>query len=743
MNIETVALTAILDGGLPRLLSLGGGSLKVKLMRLGVECVGNGYARGTITGFAAAATTDGVTHKNGSAVVSFTPSGGSIVWDELEIWNAAATVLYASSNLTSPKTISSGTHDVTIRFEVGYGRQTKSLDFRRYGRPDDDAYDNTPALEQALADAYEEGAAEIDFSGGRDWHFLTALDSNNAATYRHYENVSLVGISPEYNAQHQESAGVGIDLSNTYGTRIVLGLAAGQTWWSVQRTYRFGPTRIENLSFRTTNRCNIFKLGSEGDILDSAFRGLFVRACYFSCLDAVTIQNDWLTNHAQAGYVLPTDACYAFQITRGYDIVMEHCAFRGWSGAGIRSIACDRPLFFNCRSIICQLLEDLTIVGQSNVPSIISNCYAESYPYYGVITTGGLVSDLRAEVGYNASFTPDLGAYALPAAITWTLAAGDDEIIFTGGFHAGFDATRYFRRGHIFYLSSTQEAATNIPPRKLCVYDVSAGAVKFYNHDTCSYIQSPLSGNGSHISRQYGMPLVMIGDRCALNGLSLETNVTTPLPIYAFVPGKKTVEVTGNANTTGLAESTTPENYAPVICASSAGDEGAWGGLKVASRYNAPNHPAAYFDEGPPFHANYRGPILYEGGSRQVFMPGRGVGAADNVGRDLLYRQINDPAVGLVWCYTLADSASGWVLRPITYAGVTATCRVRYYASAATTLVLFGGQGAQSTQAIAGAGWGTATLTVDGATQMLADAHGANIIVGGANLSIARVVVTQ
>jgi hypothetical protein len=639
---------------------------------------------------------------------------------------------------------------------VGRDKFTRVIDFRLYGTPDDEDYDNTPALEEALADAYEAGGAAIWFGGGREWWFLTALDSNSATTYRHYENVALVGIAPEFTCQHQEAPGVGIDLDNTFGTRLRFNLTAGETWWDVQRDYRFGPLRIENLSWQTATRINLFGLGQEGDILDGSFRGLYVKACVFSCNDPDGVQNDWISladgptpDDGLAGYVLPP-ASYAFNIVRGYDVLIEDCTFRGWSGCGIRTIAGDRAMLRNCRSINCQIIEDLHIVDESNVPSVLESCYVESFPYYGIVTSGAAVSSLRAEVGYNSTFTPDIGPYALPAGITWDIAVGDNEIIFDG-FEDGYDATDYFRRGFILELEATEEVGSTIPPRQLCVLDVTETSVVFYNHASSSYVGTALSGDGTQLTRLFGICLVMIGDRCSLNGFTMESNETTNIPIYAFVPGKKTVEVVGNSATIGQSETATPTAYAPIVIASSAGGvDSQWGGLKVISRHNAPNHPSVYYDEGPAFAQNYRGPIWDEATESQIFLPGRGVGASTNVGRDLKFRKIADSELGIdVWVYLLTDAPTiGWELRPIRKNNVAADYVIRCYASQNTTLTVNGGEGSDNEHplttgwhTISGASHGdTATLAVG---QMLADGHGPKITLGGAFISVAKVTVTQ
>lgn len=98
-SIEPAAQAAILDGGLPGLIALGGGSLRVALFRLGVECSGNGYARQTITSSSAASAGSGlVPSAKNAATVTFTPSGGSITYDQVRVFAANGTTLYSTSD---------------------------------------------------------------------------------------------------------------------------------------------------------------------------------------------------------------------------------------------------------------------------------------------------------------------------------------------------------------------------------------------------------------------------------------------------------------------------------------------------------------------------------------------------------------------------------------------------------------------------------------------------------------------
>ncbi len=673
---------------------------------------------------------------------------------QLYVYAAGAVTLQNSSGVTVAE-ITSGqvAHCISLGqgewFVVGRDNKfPKVIDFSLYGTPDDDTYDNTPALESALADAYEAGGASIWFGSGREWWFLTALDSNNPLTYRHYENVSLLGISPEFTAQHQEASGVGIDLDNTYGTRWRFNLPAGATWWDVQRTYRFGPMRFENLSNQTETRINLFRFGDEGDVTDGAFRGLYMKACIFSSSPDDSIATDWLTNVGAAGYVLPEHRTYAIQMFRGYDVLIEDCTFRNFSGAGIRNVHGDRSLFRNCRSIICQLAEDTSQAGaaQQHVPSVYEGCYSESAPYYDLVSEGAMVSDFRGEHGYDLVFNPNIGDYALPAAVIWEIAAAADEIVFTGGFETGYDATNYFFPNMLVQAEADEDVGTFLPPRKFYITEVETDRIVFKNSASTSYVKTELNGLGTELTRLFDVNAVFSGENWSVNGYSLANNEDDGAQ-WAVVPSKKTCEIAGNATGVGAGQNADPTAYQPLIIASSAGNLS--GGVKVGSRYNNPDHPLAFFDEGPDFHANWRAPIWDEAGERQIFLPGRGVGTADNNSRDLLFRKITDSEIGRdVWVYRLSDSSAGWVLRPIRKTNIAARYVIRCYASEAATISVYGGEGAVNTHSLS-TGWHTITGTSHGTDailsvgQMLADGQSTFIQLSGANVYVAKVTVTQ
>lgn len=118
MSIVTpAALSAILDGGFPALVALGGGELRVALFNDGTEVSGNGYARQTINELSLASNADDRFTGKAAEAVTFTPSGGSITYDQVKVFNRSGTTLYITSDV-GPETTISGAHSVTLQLQI-------------------------------------------------------------------------------------------------------------------------------------------------------------------------------------------------------------------------------------------------------------------------------------------------------------------------------------------------------------------------------------------------------------------------------------------------------------------------------------------------------------------------------------------------------------------------------------------------------------------------------------------------
>lgn len=782
MPIQESYQQAILDGLLQNLFESAGNSFTLVLFYNDTELSGNGYSRKTISTLpvASAVGVNGLSTVRLVTDTLLSASGGNITWDALELRDSTGTNIVFPRFSVSGSILSGESKKVTAVFGLPdndslFNRvsslesnvseitadlaDTKRIDFRDYGTPDDENYDNTPALEEALADAYALGGATIYFGEEREWWFLTALDSNNAATEHHYDNVHLLGSTPEFQAQHQEAADGGdsgsgpVDLTNTYGTRFRFNLAAGTVWWSQQRDYRFGPLRFENISWQTEERQGLFNLGTDGEAVNSAFRGLYIKNSVFSCSPFTIgsgITADWLTLEGAAGYVLPEHRVWAIELHRGYDVLISDTTFRNFSGGGIYNIHGDRSVFDNCRSFGCTLAVDVSIVGgPAHVPSVYSNCYAEGMPYFGLLVEGAMITNLRTEMGYDSGLNPNAGNYALPSTISWSITAGTDEIVLSG-FETGYDATNYFFPFMYVSLTSNEDLAS-LPPRMFYIVEVQSDRIVFANSTAQSYVGTSLTGSGDDLYRMFDTGLILVGDRCSVSNHSIGFNNSAGCNL-AFVPGNKIVEVNGNAEGIFSGEFSNPVAYNPRIIATNAGIQGVWGGIKFGSKHNAGDHPLSYFDEGHEYTANFRPPIYDETAEAQVFFPGRGVSSSDNAARNLLFHKIEDTSLGsgtYIWCYLLSDSTVGWQLRPIRKAATSARYKIRCYATTSATLNVYGGKGSANTHSLT-TGWNTVTGTshgtdaiLNGSTQMQSDGISAFIQLGGNNIYVAKAIVTQ
>lgn len=187
--ITAPARAAILDAGLPGLLTLGGGSLQVRLINGSSEASGNGYSRQRFSEWELATQSDVATIKN-SAEVDFTASGGSISYDRLEVWNRAGTTRYLRSEYLGAQSIASGvTRSIAVQFAtqappvVMFDATKWNQLSAMYGRAPERCY-FAPGLEPYLTEAGEiyTGPAWID-AFGRGGQIMVDYEPNAQPYY--------------------------------------------------------------------------------------------------------------------------------------------------------------------------------------------------------------------------------------------------------------------------------------------------------------------------------------------------------------------------------------------------------------------------------------------------------------------------------------------------------------------------------------------------------------------------------
>lgn len=114
--ITATAQAAILDSGLPGLMTLGGGSLQVRLINGSSEASGGGYARQRFSEWELASNSGSQSLKS-SIAVNFAASGGAIEYDRVEVYNRAGTTRYLRSDYLGAQSIADGvTREVRVTF---------------------------------------------------------------------------------------------------------------------------------------------------------------------------------------------------------------------------------------------------------------------------------------------------------------------------------------------------------------------------------------------------------------------------------------------------------------------------------------------------------------------------------------------------------------------------------------------------------------------------------------------------
>lgn len=719
--ITAATKAAFLDDGVPGILRLAGGSLRAMLFVGGVEVSGGGYARQSTDDVAAAQ--NNVLLKIAYVdvgPVTFTATGAGFSYDEIRIYNRAGSVLLMSLWAGGPRAVETGEpHQMTIRFEIPTGGTSVGvIDLRDFdARANNDDFDNKPAILTAMAQSFSVEGGKVVIPAG-DWCIGDTPFDLSTLPAGAYDQFYLCGVAPEFTHQHQEESGVA-DLANTFYSRLKSFAPAGSVVMDLDRPTRFGAIRLENLTFRAENQVEAFiRIGdntaSASDYI--SLRGLWIDGCYFTCLGS---HSPWLVDSGAAGLTRNPAFGSAIDITGGYDVCITRTAFRNWGRTGILARHLDGGIVRDCISFLCPLVEGVFIGTNSYVPLKIMGCWSEITMDFGIRAPAMQVSDYRSEAGYTTGLTPQLGPKALPSTVGWSVAVGASTVVFTG-FQTGFDCSDYFKVGDVIELTPQESTESTVPPRLLHISAVGTSTVTFSRADSFCYVSRAISGNGAALRRMYGLGAVFEGDNCYLNGFSIGVNSTQECPQYAVLPSTSVIRVTSDA------EPFKPNDLSrPIVIASSAGDQGLWGGVSTDYRRNAPDHPLADVNDPPGYFANWRPPIYYPDSRTQLFIPGHGVGGWGGNARELTFHRIWDAELGqYVWCYRLSDSAFGWKCRPLRRAGVALTYDIRYYVSTGTPNLSIGCEGAAAASVVAlSTGWGNITGSI-AANQLALDSHG-------------------
>lgn len=189
MSVTATARAAIMDGGTAGLLSVAGGTVRVALFRNGVECSGNGYSRKSVSAFGAADNGEHSTAAAG-ADVTFSAVGGSIVFDQVKVYNRRGTVLLGTTPRTTARTIApGGPATVTISFQIP-ARQMQPGDAELFGATptfpggdtitDAQAVLNSAAFQSYFDGGYRDTRAPAG-TAGRRWPVGPSIDTRMIA----------------------------------------------------------------------------------------------------------------------------------------------------------------------------------------------------------------------------------------------------------------------------------------------------------------------------------------------------------------------------------------------------------------------------------------------------------------------------------------------------------------------------------------------------------------------------------
>jgi hypothetical protein len=644
----------------------------------------------------------------------------------------------------------------TLFVALALGRVTPAhahsdvLDFSTCGTPNDATADNTAALIDALEDRTSTNERMVIYFPAGDWYFQDEVPVNSHSDLSIFDNVTFVGAESAQSAQHQEEGGSNAEKRRS---RFVIDLDdESDTWWDQVRAYRFGPLAFRDITFKVVDVGRLFSFGDDTSSPAATLRGLSFERCYFTHPRGILSPDAggghaWMYDAdggAGENFVLnTTNQAFSIRLFKCYDVTIRDCSFWG-PRYGVINAHGDRVVMDNVRGLgIGKLLDEYNLDSLSTgaaVGSHIDNLFAENAIFAGAVITGQ-AGKVRSEFGYNSAgslATVPVGPYELPSDVDWAIPAGSATVNFTfpGGW--GFDCTDYFEPRMVIRVNPIE---ADEPDRFLYVRSVSTNSVTFANSTSISYVSRALSGDGAGVTRFFGTGCIADGDRAAVLEPSLGLNEDTDdLPIAFIVPQRRPIRFGANIETSGP----DPDDASnlPVVVASSAGVQfSLHAGVDWLGSNDPPNHPLVNLGGvGPKYDPNVREAVFDPFSETQLFLPGRGVAAANNCARDLTFHKINDSSIKQdVWCYRTTDAPSvGWQLRNLRKEDQPVRGKVRaFVASGTPNLNVYGGEGF-ATQVPLVSGWQTECFELDD-TQVDGDV----ISIGGPGIYVAWVQLNQ
>ncbi|RIK75225.1 MAG: hypothetical protein DCC67_15555 [Planctomycetota bacterium] len=501
---------------------------------------------------------------------------------------------------------------------------------------------------------------------------------------------------------------------------------------SAHAATRIGPWRIEDITFQIPeiegspniiHRGSLFRIGDPADVVPGgqSIRGLSVDDCYFTFeghLSAGYLINPSEPASTDAGWYLnrPYGRNFAWQVTKGYDVALEDCSFRGWYvGGEFRHN--DRFLARNWRGGANGRVIDVYAIPGAGapVPAAIFGLWSEGHWAVGANLESCEVHGLNAESGYRGSYAPDVGEQdqagdgvvppgdadpydddprRLVETVTWSMATGANKVKFPkNNIPPTVKLSDYFEPRTVVRFESSGQ-----PPRYLYIEaiddadpDSVHATLQFRNAATTSYIHAPMSGNGQQITRFFGTGVNLVGDKTAVFGHNvhvnyklgnidhdLGNNLDAPgdFPLGFVVPGAALTLVSGGVE--GATDNIEDPSTFWKLVADDYGDIYRLAGGVRWIGPAAPNHPLVLMDgdqhleyshyvrpmeitrmtvPGDTSDANSTiDPGEYVARIRHRAFPGRGVANTSGSARLLRFRERDDTALGrLVPVHWLQD----------------------------------------------------------------------------------------
>ena len=353
--------------------------------------------------------------------------------------------------------------------------QVDVLDFSTIGKPNDDTFDNTAALVQAIeARSPSTDERMVIYVPAGDWYFEDTLPVNSHADPTIFDNVTIVGAPSAQSAQHQEAGSSNVEKSRT---RFIIDMDnETDTWWDQVRTYRFGPLAFRDITFQVEDVGRLFSFGDTADLAAAGAeaRGILFERCYFTHLrhfasTDVGGGHAWIYNAetlpAENWVINTTNQSFSIRLHKCYDVTIRDCTFRG-ARYGVINTHGDRVVMTNLHGMsVGKLIDEYSLGGQAAVGSQLDDIFVETPLLTGAVITGAM-GKARIEAGYSLP-TP-IGPYALPSDVDWEIDTGSSTVDFTFPVGWGYDCTDYFEPHTVIRVSPTESIARRSTSLRPC-----------------------------------------------------------------------------------------------------------------------------------------------------------------------------------------------------------------------------------------------------------------------------------